>query len=324
MNSRQRWGTFAITDHLRRQPFVAEVLLYDRLVIPYPADELVASQWRDRGWRPGLLQQYLEVLGDLAIIVKWDHVDDDAILRRMTPLTDPNDWARFLLATKWLPDKPREVSEVRAVAAYPSRQACRRETKFVVSTSDSPWVDEAASSNPPAETQQQRLERLGFLLRYNFLVPADEDDEHTQTSGAHARGVKQLEAAVKLSRDKEFQEQRLNVHKWQEEVISRGMADEDAITEMRSAVKQYSEYMEKNVRKGRWKFAYMAITAGLATGLGLGALVFPPLGIPVVVAPLMGLAQFIVFERSDPPGPGQSAVGAMFYESRRALSPTNP
>ena len=30
------WGTFSVKDHLRRRPFVAEVLLYDRLMIPRP------------------------------------------------------------------------------------------------------------------------------------------------------------------------------------------------------------------------------------------------------------------------------------------------
>jgi hypothetical protein len=30
------WGTFSVKDHLRERAFVAEVLLYDRLVIPRP------------------------------------------------------------------------------------------------------------------------------------------------------------------------------------------------------------------------------------------------------------------------------------------------
>jgi len=33
---RERWGTFSVRDHVGDAPFVSEVLLYDRLVIPVP------------------------------------------------------------------------------------------------------------------------------------------------------------------------------------------------------------------------------------------------------------------------------------------------
>ena len=32
----ERWATFAVNDHLQVKPFVADVLLYDKLVVPYP------------------------------------------------------------------------------------------------------------------------------------------------------------------------------------------------------------------------------------------------------------------------------------------------
>jgi hypothetical protein len=31
------WGTCAVNDHLREQPFLRELLLFDRLVVPYPS-----------------------------------------------------------------------------------------------------------------------------------------------------------------------------------------------------------------------------------------------------------------------------------------------
>ena len=35
---REVWGTFSVADHLREQAFVADILLYDRLVILVPPD----------------------------------------------------------------------------------------------------------------------------------------------------------------------------------------------------------------------------------------------------------------------------------------------
>lgn len=33
----EQWGTFSVKDHLRSRAFVAEVILFDKLVIPRPA-----------------------------------------------------------------------------------------------------------------------------------------------------------------------------------------------------------------------------------------------------------------------------------------------
>lgn len=77
------WGTFSVRDHLRRRPFVADVLLYDRLVIPRPpmpeeeprepGEENQVARWRREGWKPGRLDRLLDILreGDLAVELPW-------------------------------------------------------------------------------------------------------------------------------------------------------------------------------------------------------------------------------------------------------------
>lgn len=46
---RELWGTFSVADHLRERAFVAEILLYDRLVIPVPPDDEERGRWEDLG-----------------------------------------------------------------------------------------------------------------------------------------------------------------------------------------------------------------------------------------------------------------------------------
>src|SRR5438128_2340151 len=68
------WGTFSVGDHLRRRPFVAEVLLYDRLVVPTPPDSDLDEQrrWREQGWVPSRQQELLNLIGqDRVIRVPW-------------------------------------------------------------------------------------------------------------------------------------------------------------------------------------------------------------------------------------------------------------
>ena len=61
------WGTFAVADHLREAPFVTDVLLYDRLVIPVPSGDY---PW-NKVWNAEKLKPSLDTLGDLAVQMPW-------------------------------------------------------------------------------------------------------------------------------------------------------------------------------------------------------------------------------------------------------------
>lgn len=68
------WGTFAVDDHKRERAFVAEVILFDRLVVPQPPENDAAewAMWIDEDWRPDLLKATVDALEDLIIPVPWD------------------------------------------------------------------------------------------------------------------------------------------------------------------------------------------------------------------------------------------------------------
>ena len=89
----QQWGTFSVKDHLKARPFVAEVLLFDKLVIPRPATQKELSveggapqvedqmhRWRRAQWYPDEQRVSLDILGEfgLAIEVPWGgHAEND-------------------------------------------------------------------------------------------------------------------------------------------------------------------------------------------------------------------------------------------------------
>lgn len=65
----ETWGTYSVRDHSRSRAFVADVLLYDRLMIPYPPNEAEVERWKTSGWDPDRLKTCLQTLGDLAVPV---------------------------------------------------------------------------------------------------------------------------------------------------------------------------------------------------------------------------------------------------------------
>lgn len=74
------WATFSVRGHCRRGAFIAEVLLYDKLVIPVvPTDRDVAAEdaqaqwarWIENEWAPRRQTDIVEVLKDRAELIPW-------------------------------------------------------------------------------------------------------------------------------------------------------------------------------------------------------------------------------------------------------------
>jgi hypothetical protein len=68
--ARRLWGCYSVADHLAPRAFVADLLLYDRLLIPTPAPETLDRS--EERWDPGRQARLLEILGPFAERVEWD------------------------------------------------------------------------------------------------------------------------------------------------------------------------------------------------------------------------------------------------------------
>jgi hypothetical protein len=75
------WATFSVKDHVRASTFVAEVLVYDKLlipVVPTRADGLSDAEanrewrrWEEQGWDPARQTQLVALLKDRVEIIPW-------------------------------------------------------------------------------------------------------------------------------------------------------------------------------------------------------------------------------------------------------------
>src|SRR5260370_1588495 len=120
--ARRRWGCYSVADHLEDRAFVADLLLYDRLVVPVPAPDDVA-RWEGR-WDPERQSTLLDILGSFAERVEWSTSLREQFGREGSPAyaaLDIDDSAfgatRRILAQE-LRGKELEGGDVRAVAVY--------------------------------------------------------------------------------------------------------------------------------------------------------------------------------------------------------------
>jgi len=297
--SRERWGTFSVADHLRPRPFVAEVLLYDRLIIPCPSDDEDRARWTEIKRNPELLDRNLKILGDLAIPVPWDQRKREAFKTRFAAAkaaafdtaniekarqmnTDPLCVTRMLLAHDFLPPTPKGIPPL-ALAAYPSRKAYQDDSD--------------------GEAKEGRKKNLAMVLAHEFFVPEDpgKSDEDM------------LKQAVELAKRDDFKEMRATFNRWQEDVIEKGISANKAVEEMEEYLKEYNDVVKQAAKDVYLKYAFMVIP--LAVGMATA-----PFGAPLVIAGAAGLlsiARFATFDRKPKIDAGECGAAAMIHDVQK-------
>jgi hypothetical protein len=315
------WGTFSVNDHMRRRAFVAEVLLYDRLVIPVPPKEdQEHERWRENRWQPERQRRLVEILGDWVVEIPWDeqHRSDWETLYRSA---DPIERARARVdsagkaafdaqqtkiardaawpykATRLLlTDAPERDDlyyekvpgvEVEAVAAYPSFPSFAREVR--------------AKPLAHGRTVAPGEQLLG-VFGWEFFVPED----------AKLSDEKLLEKAVKLAARPSFRDNRAEFHRWRRRMVDGRVDPDSAVAELEKRLVRYQKAARARRTKGRVK------TTLTVFGLGAqaAALVFPPAAIPGAGL-LVGAGALATDKLLPEQTPDERArVAAMCYDAR--------
>lgn len=68
---RQRWAAFSVKAHLDIKALAVDLLLYDRLILPTPADEKEHGRWESREWNPNELALRIVQSGGAILPVPW-------------------------------------------------------------------------------------------------------------------------------------------------------------------------------------------------------------------------------------------------------------
>jgi len=250
--SKQVWGTFSVKDHCEPNAFVAEVMLYDRLVIPVPPDDKERARWRESGWQPERLDKLLEILGDRAYVVNWDderqkrwkaRYDAGADIAQAVP-----DWAFAATRTELTQGLPRHVTGIQVITNYTAMAELERDLRL----------------RPTAEGEIPLCGGTALaIIGHEFLVPDDPRWSHEDL----------LREAVDLSSERTSRRKRASFWRWEREFLDdTGITDQsairDAFEEMQDLLEEEKALVRKKWTRTGTQFAFLvgSVALGLLGG----------------------------------------------------------
>lgn len=322
----QLWGTFSVVDHLRRDAFVSDVLVYNRLLVPVPSDDAVDA-WQQAGWQPARQRAILGILKDgnqrrveeitwgperleeyraqtsrmkseLAAGAAWD-------VPMIQHFQSAGPGMREQLATRYVLVDYRNEQRDRAklagispspvdiVAAYGS------EEEFTGETGAEPTDDPASP------------EDLLGAFAWPFAVPADVGGGDLDT----------LRRAVEYANQPQVQQYRQAFHRWRGEMVREGKSPAGATKDLQQEIDAYASWAR--TRRQAQIIRRACVVAGI--GVGIAAAVLPIVGLPIVAAaagsaavgtPFLGSAAARLFRGRLKAYDPDHSPGALFWEAQ--------
>jgi len=333
MSNVSLWATFSVADHLRRRPFVADVLLYDRLLVPVPDGDDETSRWMRLKRRPDLQKTLLDVLGDLGVPISWSVAHHDRWARQyqgqeaseVASAAVRDDVARAVAFDAQNIENARRGAHAPGASpgdAIDPDDPAFMVTRLVLADEFGSRKDRALLAKIPRVDEVEAVAAYGsyrdfsrergdlsiadglpgepvFAFEWSFFVPSSS----TRTD------VDLLREAVELAHCDEVIAWRAAIQRWRRDTILRGRSDASAVAEMEGLI---ADYRRAAKRKGietrsRWGLAVAGIAAGVAAAF------VPPIG---VAAAACGVGALI----PNRPIPKRLEAAAMFHEARKRFA----
>ncbi len=315
------WGTFSVMDHVRGGAFLAEVVMYDRLVIPVPPDperartledrefaEKQWERWERHGWQPKRQQELLSILGDLAVPIEWNRERHQlwAAEYEQSKRDAAQQMAELLAGWKTgeilLSEIPAMAGGVVAVSPYDSLEALKREFGITETSSVSERLQ--SGRGLPGNV-------ISAVIGREFLVPEDPDRDEFYL----------LREAVDLVHEADYRQARADFHTAQQRFIKDGKTDLESTT---TAVNAMAEHLDALHRLARQRRIWNALRH---------AFFFTQIATDLVTAPInplaagkaaIALGKFTVNERLGNPADPYSVRpgGALLLDAQRRLDLT--
>jgi hypothetical protein len=331
--SPQFWGCYAVSDHLQHNAFVADVLLFERLVIPVPPenDPVALRPWQD-DWRGDEQRKLLDILGGIAYPVPWTSEFREQFRGQWAAMLGAQLDAKADAESKYLAGvSPRAASatrsiigeelagmvlgqpDVHALAVYAEPVKFDKEWYFA---SYSPFLRRrrrAAAGEPEFEVDPQAPVEpaqeygLAKLLLADFAIPA--------TPGRS--GADLLKEAVDLASEPEMAAWRRSYHGWIAEMAPKGLSDKTLVREMREHVAAY------NAAATRKKRTVMATRSATILGSMAGmsaAIVGGILAGAAAALPFAAICDVVANRGQATFAEDRIAAGALLAEAARALT----
>lgn len=323
------WGTFAVNDHTRKRAFVAEAVLFDRLVIPTPPDWDDLTQW-PADWQPKRLRSLIGILGNRAIPLPWDASRRDRWHAMYTEIRDD-----LKVESQYRQDEATNVeidvdlirsAQPGALPEWVTRKALGSEVKATdiavfnkilqLPLAPGTRIESVAAygsldqfrhaTNPGVNALPQRDDPpQAMYLAWDFFVP-----EQTDLSDERI-----LEKVVALNDNKEFVEHRQAFQRLRLGMSAQHLAADQARREIEERLTAYNRILATvaALTAARRVVTFISITAAL--------LEFVHLGLGTATSVSFGLAEKYWDRWVHPPKPGEREKAvAVVHDVREAFN----
>ncbi len=284
----ERWGAFSVIDHQDARMIAAEVLLYDRLVLPQPP-EWDRPRWLDKKWDPDGMDRRIKQLEGLAIPAAWDLDRQKEWKAKFNALSDDAQdinaalrMSRRVLIDHARSYRPPGVSAIEVLSAYQS------EADF--------------TELEPAATAPERAAQLNFLIANRILIPDEADPEES------------LKRALGIAQDGRFLSRRRRFYDWQRSILAQGVPPRDAAAELSKLVREYNQAVTSSKRSYRIETA-MLVGGLSAIALGVLAPLAPEVFAAVGIGALKGAQVMSI---------GSAATGGILQIARHVRGRRDP
>jgi hypothetical protein len=264
--SAEIWAAYSVRDHLKPNAFLADVVMYDHLVVPEPpADEPEEwGHWEGNLWEPGKQREFLDVLGPVVTRVPWTRTRRDVWERDYSrSRSETSLWLRRSLAFEMTADGlfdvvPAMAQPVVATTPYTSLDDLTHDLQITRTEPD---------SRLPASI-------VSAVVGREIMVPSDSSRSEMDL----------LKEAVKVTTtNDDYRNARAALHTRLGDFSRDGFTDLDSLRAAVKAINQDLEDMERAVRNRRiWVRAHRVFSFSQIV-FGVLAAPFNPFSVGLVV-----------------------------------------
>ncbi|WP_143658737.1 hypothetical protein [Streptomyces sp. IMTB 2501] len=246
------WGCYSVADHLEKRAFVADLLLYDRLVVPVPSNDDLA-RWEEC-WNPTRLMELLQIADPFVERVEWNSSRREQFEREFS--TDPEQDALGVTRRVILDDIRDDISiqhqDVRAVAVYAQPDRFDREWEIVRTF---PFFHRNTKVEPGkrrefASVSSAEQQRLAKLVVTRLVVPDDGKDDKEV-----------LQRTVDIVAHPEVAGRRAQLQEMIAGLSTKGLSDETIVGEIEDIVIGLNESIKRQTKARLARGAVQVITA---------------------------------------------------------------